>query len=84
MKLSDVKIIWKKLIKGKKLTVMIREVMQDVRIVLLSKSVRFCESRRKKGIEFTLLMLFLLIYRTILSVNCITLWILSLSNLVPH
>jgi hypothetical protein len=36
-------------------TVMIQEVMQDVRIVLLSKSVRFCERRRRKGIEFTVL-----------------------------
>jgi hypothetical protein len=43
----------KNLIKEKN-TVMIREVMQDVRIVLLSKSVWFCESRRK-GIEFIIL-----------------------------
>jgi hypothetical protein len=34
-------------LKEKKI-VMIREVMQDVRIVLLSKSVRFCEGRRKR------------------------------------
>jgi hypothetical protein len=38
----------------KKNTAMIREVMQDARIVLLSKSIRFCESRRK-AIEFIVL-----------------------------
>jgi hypothetical protein len=57
----------------KKNTIMIREAMQDVRIVPLSKSVRFCECRRRKGIEFTVIRLFFLIYRTILSVNGITL-----------
>jgi hypothetical protein len=34
-----------------------------------------------KGIEFTVARLFFLIYRTISSVNAITLWILSLSEL---
>jgi hypothetical protein len=67
-----------------KFTVMIQEVMQDVRIVLLSKSIRFYESKRRKGIEFTVLAYIFLIYRTISSVNNNILWILSLSVLVPH
>ena len=37
----------KNLYMGKKLTITIREDMKFVRIVLLSKSVRFCESQRK-------------------------------------
>ncbi len=37
MKLSDVKIVQKNLDTEKKLTVMIQEVMENVRIVLLSK-----------------------------------------------
>jgi hypothetical protein len=37
MKLSDVKIVKKETLIWKKLTVTIREVMEDVRIVLLSK-----------------------------------------------
>jgi hypothetical protein len=37
MKLSDVKIVQKKTLIRKKLTVTIQEVMKDVRIVLLSK-----------------------------------------------
>jgi hypothetical protein len=49
IKLSDVKIMQKNLIKVEKISVMIQEVMQIVRIVLLSKSVRFCESRRRKN-----------------------------------
>jgi hypothetical protein len=59
-------------------------VIQDVRILLLSKSVRFCESRRRKGIAFTVVRLLFLIYRTIFSVNGITLHVLSLSILVLH
>ena len=37
MKLSDMEIVQKKLLQGKKLTVTIQEVMEDVRIVILSK-----------------------------------------------
>jgi hypothetical protein len=37
----------KNLYKEKKITVTTREVMKDVRIVLLSKSIRFCESGRR-------------------------------------
>ena len=37
----------------------------------------------ERGLEFIVLTSLLLIYRT-LSINCITLWILSLSVLVPH
>jgi hypothetical protein len=37
MKLSDVKIMQKKPVLGKKLTVTIREIMKDLRIGLLSK-----------------------------------------------
>jgi hypothetical protein len=37
MKLSDVKIVQKKTSIRKKINVMIQEVMEDVRIVLLSK-----------------------------------------------
>jgi hypothetical protein len=44
------------------------------------KSVRFCESRRRKGIEFTILTYIILFIRTILSV----LQVLSLSNFVLH
>jgi hypothetical protein len=46
--LSDVNIMQKNLIIGGKILVMIGEVMLDVRIVLLSVSIRFCESRRRK------------------------------------
>ncbi len=40
MKLSDVKIMRKKTFIRKKITVTIREVMKDVRIVLLSKKLK--------------------------------------------
>jgi hypothetical protein len=83
MKLSDMKTIQKNPDKEKN-TIMIWEVMQDARIVLLSKSIRFCESRRIKGIEFTILTCIFLLYRSIPSINGITLQILSLFNLVMH
>ncbi len=47
MKLPVVKIMQKKLVIGGKIIVTIREVMQDVRIVLLSVSVRLDESGKK-------------------------------------
>ncbi len=61
---------------------MIWVVMQDASIVLLSKSARFCESRRR-GIELTVLTYLLLIHR-ISSLNGFTLWILKRSLLVSR
>ncbi len=73
----------KNLVKEKKITVTIREVMKDVRIVLHQRSVRFCESKRNVNRTFGQLFIFCLI-SIVSSVNGSTLWILSRSVLVPH
>jgi hypothetical protein len=58
----------------KKITVMNWVVMQDVRIVLLSKKQKILQEWEKKNRIYVLTYIYL-IYRTILSVNGITLWI---------
>jgi hypothetical protein len=49
MKLSDVKTIRKKTLIREKNTAMTWVVMGDLRIVLLQKGIRICESRRKRS-----------------------------------
>jgi hypothetical protein len=56
MKLLDVIIMQKNvLVRRKRFTAMIWVVIHDVRIVLLSRSIRFVGESRRKGIEFTVL-----------------------------